>query len=299
MEKSVASKNLRTQKLSFGNQAWKELLLDPKSFQKIPLISPIDIHNIEALEKTLKPMVSQLRYRAFGFRALVMTPMHFGFKNSLVYKNLFSKLEASELHFFSQSKASAVANNLLASKRFFLDLGASGSRLYLLSYGNLVFSKELSFSANIFNQAMSHRIEKGWNIVLKEEALEHIKKQFGYNSKALIEGRDLLEKETRTLSLSKEDWDGLLLQIFQEFFDRLIETIEQIPISYRNPALKYPILLSGGGACLKSIDRFFSIHTNYKFQVSKDPLNVSILAGKNLLKKNHSLEESFEDHLSL
>ena len=173
-----------------------------------------------------------------------------------------------------------------------VDIGGGTTEVAVISLGGIVVSESVRVAGDSMDQAITHYIRKTYNVTIGERTAEAIKLQIGMarvltdddkNLKMDIRGRDLLSGFPKTLAISAEEIAGALEEVIDSMMDGLIRTLEKTPPELSSDLMERGIVLTGGGALLRNLDKVMSDATKMPVIIAENPLDcVAIGTGKAL-----------------
>ena len=138
-----------------------------------------------------------------------------------------------------------------------------------------------------------------YNLMIGDSTAEKIKKDIGTaiptnNNTYAVKGRDLRSGTPKEVNISEQDTSEALNPILKEIVSGIKKALENTPPELSADLVDMGLILTGGGALLKNIDKLISKETGLPVQIADDPLScVAIGTGKALEQ-----EELFSTMLS-
>lgn len=173
-----------------------------------------------------------------------------------------------------------------------VDIGGGTTEVAVISLGGIVTSESVRVAGDSMDQAITQYIRKTYNLTIGERTAEAIKIEVGYarvttdeekNTKMDIRGRDLLTGLPKTIEISAEEIAEALKESVLAIIDGVKKTLETTPPELSADVMERGIVLTGGGALLKNLDKVISDETMMPVIIADDPLDcVAIGTGKAL-----------------
>jgi len=141
-------------------------------------------------------------------------------------------------------------------------------------------------------------MRKKFNFLVGEASAEKIKKEIGTavstsGNTFLMKGRDIRSGTPKEISLKEEDTVEALKPVLNQIIGGIKDALEKTPPELSSDLVDMGLVLTGGGALLKNIDKLISKETGLPVVVAEDPLScVALGTGKAL-----DQEESFSNLL--
>jgi len=188
---------------------------------------------------------------------------------------------AREVYLIEEPMAAAIGAGLPVSQAvgsMVLDIGGGTTEVGILSLNGIVYSESIRTGGDRFDNAIRSYVRRRYGTVIGEVTAERIKHEIGsaYPSKEEhkinIRGRNLAEGIPRSITLNNHE----ILEALQEPLIDITSTVktalEKIPPELAADVAGKGIVLTGGGALLKDIDRLVMAETGLPVILADDPL---------------------------
>jgi rod shape-determining protein MreB len=136
-------------------------------------------------------------------------------------------------------------------------------------------------------EAIITYLRRQYSLLVGETTAEQIKIKIGTayptdkEEKMEVRGRDLVDGLPKSIIINSEEIRKALQTVLEEVLDTIKATLEITPPELAADIIDKGIMLSGGGALLRNLDKFVTQRTGILVNVSEDPLSsVAIGAGK-------------------
>ena len=175
-----------------------------------------------------------------------------------------------------------------ATGSMIVDIGGGTTEIAIMSLGGVVYSKSLRVAGDAMDTAIINYMRKKFNLLIGESTAEKIKKEIGTalptsNNVFLMKGRDIRTGTPKEISLSEEDACEALTPILNQMLGAIKEALENTPPELSADLVDMGLVLTGGGALLKNIDKLISKDTGLPVTIADNPLEcVAIGTGKAL-----------------
>ena len=170
-----------------------------------------------------------------------------------------------------------------------VDIGGGTTEVAVISLGGIVTSQSIRVAGDEMDEAIIHYIRKTYNLMIGERTAEAIKVEIGSagNPEGIdnmeIRGRDLLTGLPKTIEISPEEIAEALRDTVYAIVDSVKNTLEKTPPELAADIMDRGIVLTGGGALLRNLDKVISEETKMPVIVAENPLDcVAIGTGKAL-----------------
>ncbi|MFC0557813.1 rod shape-determining protein [Halalkalibacter alkalisediminis] len=170
-----------------------------------------------------------------------------------------------------------------------VDIGGGTTEVAIISLGGIVTSQSIRVAGDEMDEAIIQYIKKKYNLMIGERTSEALKLEIGSAGAPDgvddmdIRGRDLLTGLPKTITVSAEEIAGALADTVTTIIESVKNTLEQSPPELAADIMDRGIVLTGGGALLRNLDRVLSEETNMPVLVAENPLDcVAIGTGRAL-----------------
>ncbi len=170
-----------------------------------------------------------------------------------------------------------------------VDIGGGTTEVAVISLGGIVTSESVRVGGDAMDHAIISYIRKAYNLTIGERTAEAIKVEIGtarvedVNETMEIRGRDLLTGLPKTIEITSKEISESLREAITAIIDGVKKTLEQTPPELSADVMERGIVLTGGGALLRNLDKVISDETHMPVFIAEDPLDcVAIGTGKAL-----------------
>ena len=183
-----------------------------------------------------------------------------------------------------------------------LDIGGGTSEVAVISLNGIVYSASVRIGGDKFDEAIIAYVRRNYGILIGEATAERIKHEIGtaYPGKDLLEievkGRNLSEGIPRSFSLNSNEILESLQEPLQGIVQAVKTALEQTPPELGADVAERGIVLTGGGALLRDLDRLIMEETGLPVVMAEDPLTCVARGGGRVLEL---IDEHGTDFLAL
>lgn len=159
-----------------------------------------------------------------------------------------------------------------------VDIGGGTTEIGVVSLGGLVLSKSIRTAGDKIDQSIVNYIRKKYNLLIGERVAEEIKISIGTavaldeELKMTINGRDQVEGLLSTVELTSEDAREAMREPLKEICEALRDVLEQMPPDLAGDIVNNGIILTGGGALIRKLDKYLSDVVKIPVYVADEPL---------------------------
>jgi rod shape-determining protein MreB and related proteins len=192
------------------------------------------------------------------------------------------KAGAREAYLIEEPLAAAIGANVPISGpsgNMIIDIGGGTSEIAVIALGGIVVSASLRVGGNRFDEAIANYIRKKYNLMVGERTAEDVKIQIGAalplerEMQMDVRGRDLIAGLPRTIALTSSEVTEALEQPLQQIVASVRQVLEETPPELSSDIIDKGMVMSGGGALLRNIDKLLTQVTGVPCHVAEDPLN--------------------------
>jgi rod shape-determining protein MreB and related proteins len=190
---------------------------------------------------------------------------------------------AREVFLIEEPMAAAIGAGLPITEpicNMVVDIGGGTTEVAVISLAGIVYSHSLRIAGNKMDESIMQYIKRHYNLLIGERTAEIIKISIAnaypdYNELESIEvkGRDLVSGIPKILAIDSEE----IRNAISEQIDAILETVkialEQAPPELAADIVDRGIVLTGGGALLKNLDKLLREETGLPITVTDDPLS--------------------------
>lgn len=199
---------------------------------------------------------------------------------------------AKEAYTIEEPFAAAIGANLPVwepTGSMVVDIGGGTTEVAIISLGGIVTSQSIRVAGDEMDEAIIQYIKKTYNLMIGERTAEALKVEVGSAGSPEgvedmdIRGRDLLTGLPKTITISAEEVSNALKDTVEQIMEAVKNTLEKTPPELAADIMDRGIVLTGGGALLRNLDKVISEETKMPVLVAEDPLDcVAIGTGKAL-----------------
>lgn len=170
-----------------------------------------------------------------------------------------------------------------------VDIGGGTTEVAIISLGGIVTSQSIRVAGDEMDDDIIQYIKKTYNLMIGERTAEQLKLEIGSagdpdESESMeIRGRDLLTGLPKTLTVTAQEIADALKDTVNEIIEAVKITLEKTPPELAADIMDRGIVLTGGGALLRNLDKVISEETKMPVIIAENPLDcVAIGTGRAL-----------------
>ncbi len=202
------------------------------------------------------------------------------------------RAKASEVYLVEQAMAAAIGAGLPITEpsgNMIVDIGGGTTDIAVISLGGIVYSRSLRLAGNQMDEAIMNYLRRKYNLLIGERTAEQIKIEIGsaYQlEKPLtmeVKGRNLIEGVPKTITVDNSEIREALSECVSTIMNAIRAALERMPPELSADISDRGILLTGGGALLKNLDKRIREETGLPVSIADDPLCSVVLGTGKML----------------
>ncbi|MGI6773756.1 MAG: rod shape-determining protein [Acutalibacteraceae bacterium] len=160
-----------------------------------------------------------------------------------------------------------------------VDIGGGTAEVAVISLGDIVTSRSARVAGDNFDDAIVNYIRRKYNLLIGESTAEEIKIKIGsaypYEGEGAldIKGRNLLDGLPKNIEITSEEVREALSDPVNQILDTIKSTLEKTPPELAADIIDNGIMLTGGGALLRGLDKLIASETQMPVLVAENPLD--------------------------
>ncbi|WP_302328490.1 rod shape-determining protein [Salirhabdus salicampi] len=301
-EPSVVAKNVETGDIkAVGNEAKTMIGRTPGNITVIRPMKDGVIADYETTASMMKYYIEKVqRNRSLFARkpnVMVCVPSGITMVEERAVVDATKQAGAKEAYPIAEPFAAAIGAGLPVwepTGSMVVDIGGGTTEVAVISLGGIVTSQSIRIAGDGMDQAIIQYIRKKYNLLIGEHSAEIVKMEIGSANPSKsdgqldIRGRDLVSGLPKTITVTAEEVSSSLKDTVDAILETVKNTLEKTPPELAADIMERGIVLTGGGALLKGLDRVISEETKMPVFVAEEPLDsVAIGTGKALEYIHH------------
>lgn len=188
---------------------------------------------------------------------------------------------AKEAYLIEEPMAAAIGAGLPVYEptgNLIVDIGGGTTEVAVISLGGIVTAKSVRVAGDNMDADITQHLKKNYNLLIGERTAEDIKISIG---SALwegdeeyyeVRGRDLVSGLPKTIKVSSTEIQKALKETVDHIIEGIKVCLEKTPPELASDIIDRGIVMAGGGALLKGLDKLISQETNIPVYACEDPL---------------------------
>jgi rod shape-determining protein MreB len=292
-EPSIVAINKVTKTVEAVGKDAKEMLgRTPTNIVAIRPMKDGVIANFEVAEKMLQHFIKKAQ-NGRGFvspRVIIGIPTGITQVERRAVEDSAYRAKASEVYLVEEAVAAAIGAGLPITEprgNIVVDIGGGTTDIAVISMGGIVYSRAVRVAGDAMDDAIADAVKRKHNLLIGERTIEEIKITLGSafpidDSLALeVRGRNLIEGIPKTITVTDLEVREALEPCVCLIIEAIRVALEKTPPELSADIIDRGIVLTGGGALLRNLDRRIKVETGLPVFVAEDPLTSVVLgAGK-------------------
>lgn len=273
--------------LAVGNEARKMIGRTPANIVAIRPLKDGVISDYEATEKMLKYFTEKIVEKK-GFRRLVMprimvcVPTGVTEVEKRAVEEATREAGAREVYIIEEPIAAAIGAGMdisLPNGNMVIDIGGGTTDIAVISLGGSVVSDSIKIGGDKFDTAIVAYIKKKHNLLIGERSAEKLKVEIGTAMKdseeqfMKISGRNIIKGLPETIEVSSQEIAEALEECIKQIVATTRVVLEKIPPELAADISTSGIVMTGGGALLRNLDKRIEEATGINVIVADEPLS--------------------------
>lgn len=304
-EPSVVAINSKTdQILAVGEEARRMVGKTPSHIiASRPLVDGV-ISDFEVTERMLKHFIEKVHQESFSVlprpRIVVGIPLGVTEVERKAVEDAALSAGARQVFLIEEPMAAAIGARLPiqdASGNMIVDMGGGTTEIAVISLGGVVTWKSIRTAGDELDQNIIQYARDHFNLLLGERTAESIKTKVGSALtmaeplETTMRGRDLITGLPKEVVINSNQVREAISRSLRLIVENIKTTIEITPPELVADIYERGIILSGGGALLKGLDRLIQEETKIPVRVTDDPLTAVARGAGIVLEDLENLKE--------
>lgn len=280
--------------LATGYEAKEMLGRTPDYIKAVRPMQDGVIADLSATQLMLKKMLQKVctRYNAGRPRVVVGVPSGITEVEERAVEEAVLQAGAREVYLIEEPMAAAIGSNINVAEptgNIVVDIGGGTTEVAVISLGGIVLCNSLRIAGDELDQDIVNFVKKEMNLAIGETTAENIKKELGCALPLMTElsmevtGRDLATGLPKTIIVTSSQIGEAMAESISKIAEVVKQTLERTPPELASDIMERGIVLAGGGALIKNLDKLLSDKTGMPVYITDDPLDCVVKgAGKTL-----------------
>ena len=279
-----------------GADAKRMLGRTPGNIMAIRPLKDGVIADFQVTEKMLQHFISRVHKNSFirpSPRVLICVPCNSTQVERKAIRESALSAGAREVRLIEEPMAAAIGAGLPveeASGSMVVDIGGGTTEIAILSLNGVVYSDSVRTGGDRFDESIVSYVRRNYGSLIGDSTAERIKQEVGTASgggelrEIDVRGRNLAEGVPRAFKINSDEVMDALQDALAIIIQGVKGALEQSPPELASDIAESGIVLTGGGALLRGLDRLLSNETGLPVVVADDPLTCVARGGGKALE---------------
>jgi len=269
--------------LAVGKEAKDMIGKTPKDIIAIRPMKNGVIADFSVTEEMIRYFIRKVHNRKTLIRPRIVICVPYGLTQveRKAVKESAMSAGAREVYLIEEPMAAAIGAGLPVRDpqgSMVIDIGGGTTEIGVISLGGLVVSKSIRVAGDRFDKAIVDYVNKKYNLIIGERTAEEIKIEIGSaikldkELKMLVKGKNRISGLLETITVTSEDVREALREPVKEIGEALKIVLEETPADLAGDIVENGIVLTGGGALLRGLDKYLSDLVSLPVYIAEDPL---------------------------
>ncbi len=294
-EPSIVALNQKTGKVeAVGTEAKEMLGRTPGNIVAIKPMKDGVIADFEHTERMLDYFIKKAHNRKIIVRPriVICIPSQITQVEKRAVRDSAYRAKASYVAMVEEPMAAAIGAGMPITEptgNMIVDIGGGTTDVAVISMAGIVYSRTVRVAGNEMDEAVIQFIKKKYNLLIGERTAEEIKIRIGSaypmekEETMEVKGRDLVDGIPKTLAVTSEEIREALSETVSIIIDAVKQALEQTPPELAADIVDRGIVLTGGGALLRNLDKRLREETGLPVLIADDPLSSVVLGAGRML----------------
>lgn len=269
--------------LAVGHEAKDMVGKTPGDIEAIRPMRDGVIADFDMTEKMIRYFIEKTHRRKSFIRPRIIISVPYGLtqvERKAVRESALSA-GAREVFLIEEPMAAAIGANLPVREpqgNLVVDIGGGTTEIGVVSLGGLVISKSIRTAGDKLDTSIVNYIKEKYNLLIGERAGEDIKISVGsaiqlpQELSIVVKGRDQISGLLSRIELTSEDVREAMREPLKEIADALKTVLEMMPPDLAGDIVENGVVLTGGGALIRGIDKYLADIVKLPVFVADEPL---------------------------
>lgn len=273
----------RAKILAVGKEAKDMVGKTPGNIEAIRPMKDGVIADFDMTEKMIRYFIEKTHRRKSFLRPRIIISVPYGLtqvERKAVRESALSA-GAREVFLIEEPMAAAIGANLPIQEpkgNLVVDIGGGTTEIGVISLGGLVISKSIRTAGDKLDTSIVNYVKEKYNLIIGERTGEDIKIAIGSaiqlpkELSMVVKGRDQVSGLLSRIELTSEDVREAMREYLKEIADALKMVLEMMPPDLASDIVENGVVLTGGGALIRGLDKYLSEIVRLPVYIADEPL---------------------------
>lgn len=286
-EPSIVALNMQNEPVASGHEA---RLMHEKTHKNIRTVRPLRdgvIADFEVAEQMIRGMIKKVKMKWYSStrKMVVCVPSGITEVERRAVRDSAEHAGAKEVYLVDEPMAAAIGIGLNVHEpigNMIVDIGGGTTEIAVIALSGIVYAQSVRLGGDELNEDIINYFRRNHNLLIGERTAEEIKCQIGSAAplddelEMVTKGRDLVNGVPRTRHVTSKDVREAISESVNTIVESITKSLEQTPPELSADILDRGIMLTGGGALLKNLDKLIMETTDLPVHIAEDPLTAVV-----------------------
>ncbi|HEX5623794.1 MAG TPA: rod shape-determining protein [Sulfuricurvum sp.] len=299
-------KNGQQKVLAVGREAKEMVGKTPGNIKAIRPMKDGVIADFDMTEKMIRKFIEKAHGRSslISPRIIICIPYGLTQVERKAVRESAMSAGAREVYLIDEPMAAAIGAGIDIREpkgNIIVDIGGGTTEIGVISLGGLVLCRSIRVAGDKIDRAIMDYVKRKYNLLIGERIAEDIKINIGtamplaQELKMIVNGRDQVEGLLTSLELSSEDAREAMRDPLKEILEAVRDVLENMPPDLAGDIVNNGVILTGGGALIRQLDKFLSETIKIPVYVADEPLLCVARGTGRALEEIDQLHELFDN----
>jgi len=279
--------DVHNEQVAAGHQA---RLMHEKTHKNIRTVRPLRdgvIADFEVAEQMIRSMIKKVKMKWYSStrQMVVCVPSGITEVERRAVRDSAEHAGAKEVYLVEEPMAAAIGIGLNVHEpigNMIVDVGGGTTEIAVIALSGIVFAESVRLGGDELNEDIINYFRRNHNLLIGERTAESIKCEIGSATpldeevEMVTKGRDLVNGVPRTRTVSSKDVREAMSESVNTIVESITKSLEQTPPELSADILDRGIMLTGGGAMLRNLDKLIIETTELPVHIAEDPLTAVV-----------------------
>lgn len=288
--------------LATGHDAKEMLGRTPDQIKAVRPLKDGVIADFTATQLMLKNIIKKIcsRYNVGKPRVVVGVPSGITEVEERAVEESVMNAGGKEVYLIEEPMAAAIGAGIEVAEpsgSIIVDIGGGTTEVAVISLGGIVVSNSLKVAGDELDDDIVNYVKREMGLAIGETTAEQIKITVGCASPLMSEtqievrGRDLTSGLPRNVVISSTQAEEAIKESINEIVEAVKTTLEKTPPELASDIVGKGIVLAGGGALIKNLDKLLSSKTGIPVYIAEDPLDCVVKGTRKNIRRFRKVKE--------
>ncbi|WP_170245660.1 rod shape-determining protein [Fodinibius salinus] len=294
-EPSIVALNTNNEPVASGHEA---RLMHEKTHKNIRTVRPLRdgvIADFEVAEQMIRGMIDKVKTKWYSNarQMVVCVPSGITEVERRAVRDSAEHAGAKSVFLVDEPMAAAIGIGLNVHEpigNMIVDIGGGTTEIAVIALSGIVYAQSVRLGGDELNDDIINYFRRNHNLLIGERTAEKIKCEIGSAApldeelEMPTKGRDLVNGVPRTRQVTSRDVREAISESVNTIVESITKSLEQTPPELSADILDRGIMLTGGGAKLKNLDKLIMETTDLPVHIAEDPLTAVVRGTGSILE---------------